>query len=221
MKKNLSVFSASVLSLTILAGVAGNAYAKSEFDEVAKFGFTAENKLDGDELSGLRGGMRIGSLDFDFAITSRTFVDGVLQHTSTFNSSNLEKVSLKDIANGAAKKLVTEVVPSTANIPPVSVAVNTGGAPGNSPVNVSTNDVASASNPSDNVPGVVSQSGNLSTGVGVTINTGSLATTIQNSNDNAVIQQQNQMDLVVSNLSVAQKVNIAQQMDFLAAQSAR
>lgn len=202
MKNYLSLFSASALSFAIFAGITGNAYAGSGFDEVAKFGFTAENKLDGDELSGLRGGMRIGSLDFDFAITSKTLVDGVLQNTSTFNSSTLEKTSLKDISQDAAKQLVTEIVPS--NPVPVSVIPN-GETPAgsNSPVTAATN----------NVP--------LPAGVGVTINSGSLATTIQNSNDNAVIQQSNQMDLVVSNLSAMQKVNVAQQLDFLAAQTAK
>lgn len=227
MKKLLSAFSASVLSFTILAGAPVSSYAASAFApyETEKFGFTEDTRLDGEELSGMRGGLRIGSLNFDFAITSKTMVDGVLQHTSTISSSVLEKTNaLKNISPNSVKQFVTEVVPSSTNPVPVTVTAGEETTDNSSPVNVATNNTPTnppSNNASNNTPSVVSQSGDMSTGVGVTINSNTLATTIQNSNDNAVIQQLNQMDLVVSNLNSIQKVNIAQQMDFLAAQTAK
>jgi hypothetical protein len=216
MNKFLSVFSASVLSFTILAGLAGNAYAKSQLtDEVEEFGFSDSNKVSGDELAGMRGGLRIGALNFDFAITSRTLVDGVLQHTSTITSSILEKNNALKDSMPTAQKLAASIVP-------VSITPNTNGSNDNStPVNVTTDN---ETGPPDNSSGdgqSLTQTINLSTGIGVIMNNETLATTIQNSNDNAVIQQFNQMDITVSNLSEMQKLNIAQQLDFQSINSIR
>lgn len=211
MNKFLSVFSTSVLSFTILAAMADNSYANSKFaDEVEEFGFSDSNKVSGDELAVMRGGLRIGALNFDFAITSRTLVDGVLQHTSTITSDILEKNNALKISMPTAQKLAASIVPVT-----ITPSGN-GTTDNSSPVNVTNNNETGTPDSQS-----LTQSINLPAGVGVIMNSETLATTIQNSNDNAVIQQFNQMDITVSNLSEIQKLNIAQQLDFQSINSIR
>lgn len=202
MKNFMSMFSASLLSFTILAGMAGNSYANSNFvDEVEEFGFSDANKVSGDELAGLRGGLRIGSLDFDFVITSSTLVDGVLQHTATIRSSILERNSALGDDMPSIAKLTSDILPENEVLPDVIPEGS---------------DLAENNSPADIV-----QDAAATAGVDVIINTSTFATTIQNSNDNAVIQQFNQLDVTVSNLSEMQKLNIAQQLDFQSINSIR
>lgn len=229
-----------------------DSHAKSKFvfDDAEEYGFSDENRLDGSELSGMRGGLRVGALNFDFAITSKTIVDGVLQHTSTLTStiiannqasailahnkaSNSTVVvnNVINVNNDPEGDLVTNLIVNNdvsggdingddiTDVEVAGVEIASIAVPNNDNNDVDNNDIAA----SGDIPPVSnsSQTSNISTGVDVTVNNGTLVTTIQNSNDNAIIQQLNQVDLSVFNLGEFQKFNIAPQIDFQAVQVIR
>lgn len=63
------------------------------FAEPEEFGLNNDNRVGADELADMRGGFSVGGLDFDFAITSTTMIDGIMQHTSTITSAGLTTVT--------------------------------------------------------------------------------------------------------------------------------
>lgn len=243
MKNNLHTLILFLLCATLIC-LPENSHAKSEFvfDDAEEYGFSDDNRLDGSELSGLRGGLRVGALNFDFAITSKTIVDGVLQHTSTLTSAIIANNQASAIlahnqANNStvAVNNVVNVITDGENDPVNNLVVNndvsggdiigdvTGGITGDGVANNDSNDATNSDIAINDVPtvNVSSQTSNISTAVDVTVSNGSLISTIQNSNDNAIIQQINQLDLSVFNLNDFQKSNIAHQIDFQAIQVIR
>lgn len=162
------------MMLLVLVCFPMQAHAKKNldalFDSPEQYGLDDHNRVAKQELESMRGGLRIGSLNFDFAITTRTLVDGVIQHTGVITSE----------AFGQTMQDVTNVLNSSA------VPTNVG----NQVVNTIANNVA-------------------------------LITTIQNSADNALIQQFNQVDVNISNLAAVHSANVAAQLNAQAAQALR
>lgn len=241
MKNFLSI---AILSFAAFVCLTGNSRAESKLvpDAGEEFGFSSENRLGDNELSGMRGGLRIGALNFDFAITSRTIVDGVLQHTATITSTIIANNQATAIITYLKEKDGAATNNNNANnpipnipIPDIDDVVDDANSDNTiANTNVANNDVTNndvANNGVDDVDNSVISNDVINnnntpdasipipSGVGVIVNTETLTTTIQNSNDNAVIQQLNQLDITVSNLSELQKLNVAHQFDFQAVQS--
>lgn len=174
-----------VASFFLMQISSGYAKALPEFDDAEQMGFSADSKIGDDDLQGMRGGMQIGDILFDFTLIRQTIINGVVQQTTYIQSIN-------DQVLGQVLKLDQNntQITSTQDLVPV---LNT----------------------------IVQSGANNSVDSEMIANASALLTVIQNSTDNALIQQTNDMNVVVQNLSALQNSNSLQQMNFESINSLR
>lgn len=117
------IFSLIAIAFSVYLSVAGSARANQVddiFNPADEYGFTDENRVSSEDLSGMRGGFMIGGLEINFAITTRTLVDGILQHTTTLTTNNMSsghEVNQALVNNGT-------LLPGTSNVTVESVISN-------------------------------------------------------------------------------------------------
>lgn len=295
----------SLLSLSMLLAQTAlcEAAALPIRDDAEKAGFSADSKITEEDLSGMRGGLQIGDIKFDFIITTQTFVNGSMQYsalvqslgnnivtrvnTSTQNlqqdisnkvnnevanisssiSNNVstnENNNAADISNTSAidtplppigsqvQEQVQDLIIEDLLIPDVNGAVPNSEIvddviPASVPDNLVPEDIAIANHePAVTIDNMVPDNGTSPNNTGVDqlaaqvlpalqnivqigdgnsvtmeaiSNTNTVLTVIQNTTDNAVIQQFNQLDLTVTNYNAAQNIDILQHMNFEAVQA--
>ena len=84
----------TVLFLMLAAPVAAFA---SPFDSPEGDTFENSARITDNELDGMRGGFQIGGLTIDFAVNTRTLIDGITQGDIVINSLNLPGVNQADL----------------------------------------------------------------------------------------------------------------------------
>jgi hypothetical protein len=57
-------------------------------DDAEQFGFSSDSKVGDADLAGMRGGLQIGDLHFDFVITTQTLINGAIQQAAMLRSQD-------------------------------------------------------------------------------------------------------------------------------------
>ena len=85
-----------LLSLLATCSMSNAAWAASPFE--SKEGFNRSAEVDDSELAGMRGGfVSAGGLVIDFALSTRTVIDGVTQTDLIISSNNIDDLTAQNV----------------------------------------------------------------------------------------------------------------------------
>jgi hypothetical protein len=192
----------------------GASYEETTYEEAVDDNdddtFEVASSADEEELSKQRGGFIFaGGLKIDFGLATTTAINGIIQSSLNLNTSNLNGAlpkSLQDLVTAPTVQ-VTQTTSTTPQVP-VTTPSNT---PSSTPLTTASTTPPPANNTPSVVPNTYTTSTNTTPPVTVnTVTTGANATTvfnssvltfIQNNSNNALIQNQNVINLTVSNFA--------------------